>query len=713
MQPAAYAVAQLCKAGRGPVALQDNRPATAGRQQVRQAMHESPHVHQLKQRAQLLTTASMPVQRKANTTGLPDQLKSGIEHLSGYSMDDVKVHYNSSQPAQLQAHAYAQGTDIHVAPGQEKHLPHEAWHVVQQKQGRVKPTMQLKSKVNVNDDAGLEKEADVMGAKSLATAQRKASGGLVEKRIAGHAQPLQAVLNVAAFNATAGGAWGTTNKTLRKNTIIDAANNYNRLLNGNTQSQGDLNGLMEALDILEHKIYRWFDATKGNPMNGNHTAMFNLMDEVQAEHKQVVGMVVGNNRNLWVKDRGGNSQRDIQALWTEITSGNGHFNVVNTVADQMGLPQNIPPQFLQQMRIELFASFARLMSRPQGIKLLMLFKNGQARDKDLSFVLEPLYNLVLGGAMGPNRAIATDDTNAKMTLHNNGGIGKGNGSDAGIRFVPGMRDSSVMDRDVNNNPILSPTFVGFGHEITHSAHYQNGSYASGLNMAGLPGAYHNDLEEFMTITPSDEQATYNSNAVTGSFIDPSTKNQVNGNTTFSRIRAKNKGIPTEGDIRREHGLSIRHGHTGTIANPQLHPGGLQTIPDTANWAAPLHQALAPPPVHNAPPQQQQGGGCFLTTACTQARGLPDDCEELTVLRHFRDTYLLHKPDGKALVRLYYNVAPGIVSGIQSQPDAQRILDDIYKVIRKCVKLIGRDKLEETYLLYMRMVKKLQAQYGQA
>ena len=107
-----------------------------------------------------------PLQRQSNNTGLPDDLKSGIENLSGYSMDDVKVHYNSSQPATLQAYAYAQGTDIHIAPGQEKHLPHEAWHVVQQKQGRVKATKQMKGKINVNDDIGLEKEADVMGAKA-------------------------------------------------------------------------------------------------------------------------------------------------------------------------------------------------------------------------------------------------------------------------------------------------------------------------------------------------------------------------------------------------------------------------------------------------------------------------------------------------------------------------------------------------------------------
>jgi hypothetical protein len=107
------------------------------------------------------------VQRKENKTGMPDQLKSGVESLSGIDMSDVKVHYNSSQPAQLNAHAYAQGNQIHIAPGQEKHLPHEAWHVVQQKQGRVKPTMQMKEKVNVNDDLGLEKEADVMGVKAV------------------------------------------------------------------------------------------------------------------------------------------------------------------------------------------------------------------------------------------------------------------------------------------------------------------------------------------------------------------------------------------------------------------------------------------------------------------------------------------------------------------------------------------------------------------
>jgi len=126
-------------------------------------------IAQLQALADARTTAAKtaPIQRAENKTGLPDQLKSGMESISGLSLNDVKVHRNSDKPAQLQAHAYAQGTDIHLGPGQEKHLPHELGHVVQQKQGRVKPTVQLKGKVNINDDPGLEKEADLLGAKAI------------------------------------------------------------------------------------------------------------------------------------------------------------------------------------------------------------------------------------------------------------------------------------------------------------------------------------------------------------------------------------------------------------------------------------------------------------------------------------------------------------------------------------------------------------------
>ena len=104
-------------------------------------------------------------EQKRNETGISDNLKAGIEDLSGFAMDDVRVHYNSPEPATVQALAYTQGTDIYVAPGQEQHLPHEAWHVAQQMAGRVEPTTEV-SGLPVNDCIELEHEADVMGARA-------------------------------------------------------------------------------------------------------------------------------------------------------------------------------------------------------------------------------------------------------------------------------------------------------------------------------------------------------------------------------------------------------------------------------------------------------------------------------------------------------------------------------------------------------------------
>lgn len=130
-------------------------------------LDESSQSESLQRKADMADNAAQRTEApRPNNTGMPDNLKSGIESLSGFSMDDVRVHYNSSKPATVQALAYTQGTDIHVAPGQEKHLPHEAWHVAQQMAGRVSPTTNING-MAVNDNAGLEHEADVMGEKAV------------------------------------------------------------------------------------------------------------------------------------------------------------------------------------------------------------------------------------------------------------------------------------------------------------------------------------------------------------------------------------------------------------------------------------------------------------------------------------------------------------------------------------------------------------------
>ena len=182
----------------------DQQPNSTVQQKMQEFADNSPQASQLKSVREMADNSLQNnlIQKKENKTGLPDNLKSGVENLSGISLDDVKVHYNSDQPASLQAHAYAQGTDIHVAPGQEKHLPHEAWHVVQQKQGRVQPTKQLKEKTNINDDSGLEKEADLMGEKANILLQKQTFTDQPEAltiNSPGNGAPIQAVMSVDAF----------------------------------------------------------------------------------------------------------------------------------------------------------------------------------------------------------------------------------------------------------------------------------------------------------------------------------------------------------------------------------------------------------------------------------------------------------------------------------------------------------------------------------
>lgn len=128
----------------------ENRPMAVEQEKLAEIMNNSPRVLQLRalsnaihnslrkvaQRHEMSVLASGAVESRGdgvvpaesspalreenpNNTGLPNQLKSGLESLSGMSMDHVKVRYHSDKPAQLQAHAYAQGRDIHLAPGQE------------------------------------------------------------------------------------------------------------------------------------------------------------------------------------------------------------------------------------------------------------------------------------------------------------------------------------------------------------------------------------------------------------------------------------------------------------------------------------------------------------------------------------------------------------------------------------------------------------------
>ena len=142
---------------------QSSRPCLTDPVRGRVAQSDAPLI--ARQRSRIEASFGPALQLRPSSGGLPPGLLQGVAALSGHDLSGVRVHRNSDLPAQIGALAFAAGDQIHTGPGQEHHLPHEAWHVVQQAQGRVSPTQRAGDAL-INDDPGLEAEADLMGARA-------------------------------------------------------------------------------------------------------------------------------------------------------------------------------------------------------------------------------------------------------------------------------------------------------------------------------------------------------------------------------------------------------------------------------------------------------------------------------------------------------------------------------------------------------------------
>ena len=104
-------------------------------------------------------------------------------------------------------------------------------------------------------------------------------------------------------------------------------------------------------------------------------------------------------------------------------------------------------------------------------------------------------------------------------------------------------------------------------------------------------------------------------------------------------------------------------------------------------------------------------GCYLTSACVRVRNLPDNCEELTVLRNFRDSYMMGSEEGRAEVKEYYVTAPKIVAAVNGLPNAGEIWERVYPgVILPVVALIKEHRLEEAHRLYQSCTLRLQERF---
>lgn len=105
------------------------------------------------------------------------------------------------------------------------------------------------------------------------------------------------------------------------------------------------------------------------------------------------------------------------------------------------------------------------------------------------------------------------------------------------------------------------------------------------------------------------------------------------------------------------------------------------------------------------------GGCYITTAICKNNGKPDDCYELEQFRCFRDSWLANQPEGKKLIRRYYDIAPSIVKLIDKSENSSKLYDDIRdNYLEQCLSYIENEEMELCKEKYVEMVNMLIKRY---
>lgn len=521
-----------------------------------------------------------PAERPApvNDTGLPDDLKAGIEGLSGVSMDGVSVHYNSSRPATLQALAYAQGSEIHLAPGQERHLPHEAWHVVQQRQGRVAPTLEAAG-VAINDDHALEQEADIMGGQAM---QRKAA-----------ASPYV--------------SWTRS-----------YARSYGLTTTGIIQGVFDLETI--TADIVKH-------ATSIHSAGGTTAEAYIIT-------------TAGEHRQIFVKFTSGSFAVEAAALARE-------FNISTPAAIE------IPKDLILAKVTELDEETGRILNaKPHAIAFEYLpGSNVNYRSKEK--FTDDSYRQV-GAIAAFDMLIGKTDLfenyesyNPEQENYNNVRV-----QGANLAAIDLSASAFTQERlDIIQQMIAEPAKVhryvtrkigGLFElddkirllQIQQSILSTMGSVTAQMALAVTNSLVRDSMTRFADIAPEARAAA----DVTGQAIEHE-KQELLQRREEARVR--------EATARRQ-ADSNRVGQEAATT-----------------------------------------GGCYLTTACCAHYGFPDDCEYLTVLRAFRDTWLLGQPNGAGVVQVYYQRAPTLVAAIGRRLDQDEIYALILQGIRIAVDHIKR------------------------
>ena len=191
------------------------------------------------------------------------------EHFGGgpaapEGLDGVQVHYNSPLPGRVDAEAYTQGDHIYLAAGQERHLPHELGHVMQQRRGHV-PTTERISGLAANTNPALEHEADVLG-QQFAGITPEISSGVGTFGGAPSAVDASAPIQMAGHKGVMQFGNGTIIKRIEKNEYDE----YRRVMEQQTSMDVDPETRRRALAAFPHiyGVYTQAEAESGGAFPG-------------------------------------------------------------------------------------------------------------------------------------------------------------------------------------------------------------------------------------------------------------------------------------------------------------------------------------------------------------------------------------------------------------------------------------------------------------
>jgi hypothetical protein len=500
-----------------------------------------------------------------NQTGLPDGLKSGIERLAGLSLDDVRVHYGSPHMDGLAARAFTQGSDIHVGAGEQRHLGHEAWHIVQQKQGRVRPTRQAAG-LPINDDAGLEAEADAMSSRFAGTADFTPGLRAAHSAGPGTAAPIQRMPKRKAFDKKAANAPG---QAAAIGSIGDAIDSYHSI---QPKHDKDYQVRLRALAEMDRHLYSWFEThvtgTIDETPNGPH--MKKMLEESQAEHRKLVSKIAKKS-NLVPIDTRGMQQGEVDSVrqnWRSIVDGTGNLKI------KSGIGQG---DFKDRQQ----ANIAKLLQHPAGREIIANV-NAPQGDKSKNVTIGSSFKSELKkfGRKDPKESQAVPKTQdgdvTSMAFQ------KVNRNELGPNDHPVVNPGSRTDGPQSFNRFINSLPGGTTHFEHEGQVYKTGQgVGSYVKMAGKGGVQANVgtrmqetvVPEFVTL---GHELSHSERQMKGTAVPFGMKLEklgFHGNGIEKKLWNNAEEYTAiagvENSIRQEHGIAGRQFHAGDLAEAKM------------------------------------------------------------------------------------------------------------------------------------------------